>query len=309
MKKNHPAFFLSLWLLASLNMITHAQSADAAIRLTSGGKLIYEDPFIIRDAFEDVYFQKKDEIQSRIGSFIKTRFAGARDISTYLCRNPSLDVIEENRKIKLRYTLAQNSIFYRVARPDGVGLNNSSIYDPSISFWFDIAVDFEVGANGIIDDLRSRKGMWNCSVGKIEVVGGNVDPEMIELNKISIKSVFPVMVLDQLSSLMEINGKLNEILASKIQKNDKLAQEMSIDEDRKIEITAAPAGNLFIINHPYSSTGIVRRSAEQNPSGIGSTSNASNVTNPKTTTSASEINKKPAVSTPAKSIYKVRSGF
>jgi hypothetical protein len=204
--------------------------------------------------------------------------------------------------------IRQNSIAFYVAREDGLKENRRE-NDSEIRFFYDIAIDFEVKQNWLVDDIRFRKAIWTCDVTRLTITNRDSDAQIVAINKYKINNEFPTRVLGEFDPLMAIQGKLNETIVPKIQENDKLIQEMSIDEDRKIELKADLVNNVLVINHPYSSIGLVKRTAKQNPTDANDASKTVTGMQPKTNTSASEIIKPAAVNTQAGSINKPRKGI
>ena len=301
--------FLSLFFVLFVAYNSYSQGDDAGIRIVSGNKMIYEDLTILKDLFDEVYAQKKSEILTEIKEYVRKNLYSVGSLSAILQEKPVLHIVEENNKVIIRYTLQQNRINFDVARMDvPLSVYNSRTNDSEIRIEYDITIDFELKQDLLVDDLRFRKGIWTCDVTRLAITKRDSDPGDVENNRNRIKNELPIEILGVFGPLMAIQSSLNESIVSKIQKNEKLIEEMAIDEDRKIQLKADLVNNVLVINHPHSSIGMAKRAAKQNPAEANDPSKAATSIQPKTTTSAAEINK-PAAVNQAGTIKKTLKGI
>lgn len=294
-----------------------AQVPDAGIRLISGTKPVFSDPGGLKQIADAFYFSTVPDLSGKILNELRSevkRVTGqsSRAEKTELSLSPSMEIRQDESRTFIAYSIPV--VFdFKVTTPDIpiIGIGASRGGDMNCFIQYVVTAEYEIQQSGTLESLTCRNAKWSgftktvfiddaviATDGVANMLNGQEDRKKKvaywaykEMGAFVIKNFLP---------LNQVSGIVQQYFDNVVRGNKSFLAEMNIDENTKIEIAADPEKNTLLVIHPYSPKGIVKRTATTNAAEAVDNSNRQKAISPKTTTSASEINRGPAVTLPAK---------
>ncbi|SHE31135.1 hypothetical protein [Flavisolibacter ginsengisoli] len=289
-------FILSLVLYSTVTAKLNAQTNSPGIRIYSESKQIFEEDEMLKKVVDDVYFEKIDQLKSKIIERIKTDIKSltnqtSRAEKITLSIQTNMSVYEKDGKPYLSYTIPGNKIDFSVTTPDhplipGLGMSRS--LDPEISLTFDVSAQLPLIQNGTVESLKFTNPVWNITFTHWK--GERLNP--ISITKSDIEywvkglletSFFPIYV-----SLNDASRRLTDYISSAVINNGNLAKELALDETRQLQAKADQVSQKIIFIHNYSKEGMVKRVSTNKAGTAGNESKINSGIKPVYTTSATE---------------------
>jgi len=251
-----------------------SQGNDAGIKILSGSKVLYQDLSILKQVVDEFYFEKFTELTDKTLAYVKKEakdpafVKGTRAERIHLCKTPEMEIFEDGGKVKIRYLLKNNRIFFHATTYQNIGFDASSANDPMCVIIYTMSITMDVLNGEELTDLRTRKGPWVCNIEKSSVSNDESHKNTGETIKGWFDYSFAYGISPVYFSLNDLGNTINKLFEDKVRNNQKLLDEMSIDENQKLELKADAVNNLLILQHPHSYAGSMKRNPTK-PAEIG----------------------------------------
>ena len=246
------------------------------IQLISGSEIIFQHDSAIKQVADDTYLKFKTSLSEKLLNEAKEKFKKKVGQSivreTLILSNDSAMEIELIQNgINLRYVIPNNRFRFWVTTPDikvlGIEIGASRHADPGFEIHFDVGLEMQAVNVHSIETIRLSHLPLE---GSIDFEGTNITGRLAEkVVRVVDKAIawiknedgFLKCVEKFSAELVDVKNRINEFLEKNIIKNQRLLEEMGIDEINNIH---CGLNNSFLtLTHPHSYAGSLKRNATQ----------------------------------------------